>query len=388
MFITRRLTQKIKQLGAQYPILAVTGPRQSGKTTLLKKSFPDYRYITLEDPEIRQFAETDPRAFLDLYDQYVIFDEVQRASLLFSYMQGRVDESGLMGQYILSGSQNFLLLKSITQSLAGRVALFKLLPFDFSELQAHNLLPAHFADTAIKGTYPAVYSRKIEPFVFYDNYIQTYIEKDVTELIKIKDISTFRTFLKLCANRAGQLLNISALANEADIAFNTAKEWLSILESSYILFLLEPYFENRNKRLVKTPKIYFSDTGMLCFLLGIKGREELLLDRAKGNIFENMIVAEQLKRGYHLAVPRDVYFWQDSNQNEIDLLWKERSVFQAIEIKATQTVTNDLFKQLDKFEDFIAPDPVRKFLFYGGNESQKRTYYEVVSWRRSADAEF
>lgn len=387
MFITRRLTQKIKQLGAQYPILAVTGPRQSGKTTLLKKSFPDYRYITLEDPEIRQFAETDPRAFLDLYDQYVIFDEVQRAPLLFSYMQGRVDESGLMGQYILSGSQNFLLLKSITQSLAGRVALFKLLPFDFSELQAHDLLPDHFADTAIKGTYPAVYSRKIEPFVFYDNYIQTYIEKDVTELINIKDISTFRTFLKLCANRAGQLLNISALANEADIAFNTAKEWLSILESSYILFLLEPYFENRNKRLVKTPKIYFYDTGLLCFLLGIMGREELLLDRAKGNIFENMIVAEQLKRGYHLAVPRDVYFWQDSNQNEIDLLWKERGVFQAIEIKATQTVTNDLFKQLDKFEDFIAPDPVRKFLIYGGNENQKRTHYEVVGWRRSADAD-
>ncbi|HLW49929.1 MAG TPA: ATP-binding protein [Sphingobacteriaceae bacterium] len=388
MFITRRLTQKIKELGTQYPILAITGPRQSGKTTLLREAFPEYRYITLEDPEVRQFAETDPRAFLDLYDQYVIFDEAQRAPLLFSYMQGRVDESGLMGQFILSGSQNFLLLKSITQSLAGRVALFKLLPFDFFELDQNQLLPDHFADAAIKGTYPAVYSRKISPQVYYDNYIQTYIEKDVTELINIKDFSSFKTFLKLCANRAGQLLNISALANEADIAFNTAKDWLSILESSYIIFFLEPYYENRNKRLVKTPKVYFYDTGLLCFLLGIKDREELLLDRAKGSVFENMIVAEQLKRGYHLSVPRDLYFWQDSNKNEIDLLWKENNTFQAMEIKATQTVTSELFKQLDKFEAFIAPAPLRKMLMYGGAEDQQRTNYTVLSWRRAADAEF
>jgi|SRR5690554_192717 len=388
MFITRRLTQKIKELGTQYPILAITGPRQSGKTTLLREAFPEYRYITLEDPEVRQFAETDPRAFLDLYDQYVIFDEAQRAPLLFSYMQGRVDESGLMGQFILSGSQNFLLLKSITQSLAGRVALFKLLPFDFFELDQNQLLPDHFADAAIKGTYPAVYSRKISPQVYYDNYIQTYIEKDVTELINIKNFSSFKTFLKLCANRAGQLLNISALANEADIAFNTAKDWLSILESSYIIFFLEPYYENRNKRLVKTPKVYFYDTGLLCFLLGIKDREELLLDRAKGSVFENMIVAEQLKRGYHLSVPRDLYFWQDSNKNEIDLLWKENNTFQAMEIKATQTVTSELFKQLDKFEAFIAPAPLRKMLMYGGAEDQQRTNYTVLSWRRAADAEF
>lgn len=388
MFIARRLTKKIKDLGTQYPILAITGPRQSGKTTLLREAFPEYRYVTLEDPEVRQFAETDPRAFLDLYDQYVIFDEVQRVPLLFSYMQGRVDESGLMGQFILSGSQNFLLLKSITQSLAGRVALFKLLPFDFFELDQNQLLPDHFADAAIKGTYPAVYSRKIKPQVYYDNYIQTYIEKDVTELINIKDFSVFRTFLKLCANRAGQLLNISALANEADIAFNTAKDWLSILESSYIIFFLEPYYENRNKRLVKTPKLYFYDTGLLCFLLAIKDREELLLDRAKGSVFENMIVAEQLKRGYHLSVPRDLYFWQDSNKNEIDLLWKENNTFQAMEIKATQTVTNELFKQLDKFAAFIAPAPVRKMLMYGGVDDQKRTNYTVLSWRRASDALF
>lgn len=385
MFVTRRLTHKIKELGAKYPILAVTGPRQSGKTTLLKKAFPDYRYVTLEDPEIRQFAESDPRAFLDQFDQYVIFDEVQRVPLLFSYMQGRVDESGIMGQYILSGSQNFLLLKSITQSLAGRVALFKLLPFDFTELQSHQLLSEHFADAAIKGTYPAIYSREIAPTVFYNNYIQTYIEKDVTELINIKDIKRFRMFIRLCANRAGQLLNISALANEADIAFNTAKEWLSILESSYIIFFLQPYYENRNKRLVKTPKVYFYDTGLLCFLLKIKNREELLLDRAKGNVFENMVVAEQLKRDYHLAVPRDLYFWQDSNKNEVDLLWEEAGVYQAVEIKATQTVTNDLFHQLDKFEEYFAPDPVHKVLFYAGNEYQKRTHYEVVSWNQAAN---
>lgn len=383
MFIDRRIHEQIILTRDKYPILALTGPRQSGKTTLLKNSFPEYRYVSLENPDAREFAESDPIAFLGLYDKYVILDEVQRAPKLFSYLQGHVDESGLMGQYILSGSQNFNLLHSITQSLAGRVALFKLLPLDFEELKAHNLLSEDYTDAAVKGGYPAIYSRNIESTLFYNNYIQTYIDKDVTELLRIKDARQFRQFVKLCANRVGQLLNISSIANEAGITFNTAKEWLSILESSYIIFLLPPYFENRNKRLVKTSKLYFYDTGLLNFLLGVKSPEQLLIDKGRGNIFENMIVSEHFKSLYHLNIFNDFYFWQDSNGVEVDLLWKNRDNFVATEIKATHTIRNELFNQLDKFEKFQNL-PVQKVLIYGGNQSQKRTNYQVKSWSEAS----
>lgn len=385
MFIRRRIDKKIEEIKDKYPILALTGPRQSGKTTLLKHIFPNYKYISLEDPNTRQFAENDPIAFLNTFDKYIIIDEAQRVPALFSYLQGRVDDSGIMAQYILSGSQNFHLLQNITQSLAGRVALFKLLPLDFSELQYSRLLADEFNQAAIKGAYPAIFDRAIDSSVFYNNYVETYVKKDVTELLRVKDTRQFEQFIKLCANRAGQLLNINALSNEADIAYNTAKEWLSILESSYITFLLHPYYENRNKRLVKTPKLYFYDTGLLCFLLGIKTEEQVLTDRLKGNIFENMIVAEHHKALYHQYLFEDMYFWQDSNGVEIDLLWKSRDTYFATEIKATKTIQNELFKQLDTFERHMTPDAVQKTLFYGGNEAQRRTHYHILGWQQASD---
>ncbi len=386
MFIERRITQQIALQRGKFPILAVTGPRQSGKTTLLRKLFERYRYVTLENPDNRQFAERDPVGFLDHYNQYVIFDEVQRVPHLFSYIQERVDESRLMGQYILSGSQNFHLLKSITQSLAGRVALFKLLPLDFAELTANQLLADEYTVAAVRGAYPAIFDRSIPPAIFYTNYIQTYVEKDVTELLNVRDTRQFRQFLGLCAARAGQLLNISALANECDIAFNTAKAWLSILESSYLVFLLQPYHQNRNKRFVKTPKLYFYDTGLLCHLLGIKEADQLETDRLKGNLFENMIISEYQKRNYHLYEHHEFSFWQDARGNEIDLLWREGQPFHAVEIKATKTITSELFKQLDKFENQLAlSTPIQKTLVYGGFDSQHRTHYEVKSWRMVAD---
>lgn len=387
MFIERRITRKIEKLRNQFPILAITGPRQSGKTTLLRKVFDGYQYVTLEDPNVRQFAESDPVAFLDRYERYVIFDEVQRVPELFSYIQGRVDESGLMGQYILSGSQNFHLLKSITQSLAGRVALFKLFPLDFAELTGHDLLPESWSEAAVKGAYPAVFDRDIEPAVFYSNYIQTYVERDVTELLNVRDLRQFRQFLGLCATRAGQLLNITALANASNITFNTAKAWLSILESSYLIFLLHPYYQNRNKQLIKTPKLYFHDTGLLCHLLGIKTAEQLMDDRLKGNVFENMVVSEYIKKSHHLYEHQEFCFWRDNHGNEIDLLWKNGRNYTAAEIKAAKTVTTDLFKQLDKFENQKAiPGPFRKMLIYGGNDHQRRTHYEVKSWQLVAES--
>jgi len=380
-YIQRRIAPIIKSQQLKFPVLAVTGPRQSGKTTLLRELFKDYRYVTLEHPNTRSFAQEDPIGFLNLYDQKVVFDEIQRVPALFSYIQGRVDETGPMGQYILSGSQNFHLLNSITQTLAGRVALFKLLPFDFNELKAEDLLEESYAQACLKGFYPAIFDRDIDPTVFYANYVRTYIEKDVTELLNIRDLKLFRTFLRLCAGRAGQLLNYSALANECDISHTTAKAWLSILESSYIIFLLQPYHENFNKRLVKSPKLYFYDTGLLNHLLGIKTVAELSENRLKGNIFENLILAEYQKKNHHLYLHEDYYFWQDSNAHEVDLLMKKGQGFSIYEIKATQTINSNLFKEMDRFEEISTPTPVSKTLIYGGAENEKRSKYHVLSWK-------
>lgn len=384
-FIERRLAPIIQAQSSKFPVLAITGPRQSGKTTLLKTLFDDYRYVSLENPNARSFALEDPVGFLNQYDQKVILDEVQRVPALFSYIQSKVDESGQMGQFILSGSQNFHLMNNISQTLAGRVALFKLLPLDFQELKIAGLLQDTYLSTALKGFYPAIFDRDIDAAVFYSNYIQTYIEKDVTELLHIRDLKLFRTFVGLCAGRAGQLVNYNALANECDISHSTAKAWLSLLESSYIIFFLQPYHENFNKRLIKTPKIYFYDTGLLSFLLGIRTTKELEDNRLKGQIFENMIVAEYQKRNQHLYLHRDYYFWQDSNAHEVDLLIKESQRFSIFEIKATQTVSTGLFTEMDRFEEVSGSSNVNKTLIYGGTENEKRTKYNVLSWKNISD---
>ncbi|MEL6721567.1 MAG: ATP-binding protein, partial [Bacteroidota bacterium] len=266
--IKRQLTSHIQDLLHKYPILALTGPRQSGKTTLLKEFFFDYRYVSLENIDERTFAEEDPNGFLKKYNEKVIFDEVQRSPHLFSYLQTIVDQSGQMGQFILSGSQNFHLLERITQSLAGRVAIFKLLPFDSSELKTENLLASDWKELIIKGFYPAVYDRDLQPSIFYTNYLQTYIDRDVTSLVNVQDKRRFRNFISLCASRNGQLLNINTLSKECGISSPTARSWLSILESSYIIFLLPPYYENFKKRVIKSPKLYFYDVGLAAFLLG------------------------------------------------------------------------------------------------------------------------
>lgn len=379
-FIKRQIASIIKEQQTKFPVLALTGPRQSGKTTLLKQLFSNYRYISLENPDTRSFAAEDPIGFLNIYDDKVILDEVQRVPSLFSYIQTKVDESGKMGQFVLSGSQNFHLLSSITQTLAGRVALFKLLPFDFNELSANGLLNQNYEDAIIKGFYPAIFDRQIDPTIFYANYIETYIQKDVTELLNIRDLNQFKKFIGLCAARTAQLLNVSALANECDISQPTAKAWLSILESSYIIFQLQPYHDNFNKRLVKSPKLYFYDTGLATHLLGIRSTEDLKINRLKGNLFENMVIAEYQKQNHHRYLHRDYYFWQDSSSNEVDLLLKKPNSFEIYEIKATQTISSSLFKQMDKFEALISPENVEKTLIYGGNENQNRTKYNVLGW--------
>lgn len=382
-FISRQLESGIRDQLANYPILAMTGPRQSGKTTLLKHMFPDYLYVSLENENIRSFAQEDPVAFLKRYPEKIIFDEVQRVPQLFSYLQTAVDQSGMMGQFLLSGSQNFHLLNRITQSLAGRVALFQLLPFDISELRQNRILSEEWTTLAQQGGYPAIYSRNIGAPVYYHNYIETYLTKDVAELSNVKDMSAFRRFLSLCAGRTGQLLNISKLAKDCDISAHTAKAWVSILESSYIIFLLQPYHKNYNKRIIKAPKLYFYDTGLACFLLGIRKAEELSRFDLAGNVFENLIVADFMKQNRHQYLFREYWFWRDSNGNEVDLLTKDAFNLDIFEIKSTQTLNTRLFSGLDYFSTTAeTSDAIRtKTLIYGGDESQERSKYKVQSWR-------
>lgn len=380
MNLKRTLKKSIVFYLDKYPVIALTGPRQSGKTTFLKDEFPDYRYVNLENPDTRNFAETDPNSFLKLYDKYVIFDEVQRAPQLFSFIQTLVDDSRIMGQYILSGSQNFQLLQNITQSLAGRVALFKMMPFDFSELKSAGLLDPDFTVNLQKGFYPAIYDRNIPSKMFYSNYIQTYVERDLTEIIHVRDLKLFRNFISLCAGRAGNVINLNSLANECGISQPTAKSWLSVLESSFIVFQLQPYFSNMNKRVTKSSKLYFYDSGLLCHLLKMNDAGSIQLSAHKGSIFENMIVAEYVKSNYHLNLLREFWFWRDSAGHEIDLLWQDDERLNLIEIKATQTIMGDLFKGMSYFEN-LAPQLVKsKSLVYAGLENQQRTNQNVVSW--------
>lgn len=381
MLVSREIVSAIKKIAPMYPIIALTGPRQSGKTTLLKNLFPDYRYISLENPDNRNFAESDPNGFLKEFHSDVIFDEVQRVPELFSYIQNIVDDrSGEMGIYVLSGSQNFHLMHSITQSLAGRVAIFKLFPFDFTELGKVGLLEEGYLQSLIKGFYPAIYDREITSRIFYSNYIETYINRDISELVAIRDLRIFQNFLSFCAARAGQLLNLNALANECGITQPTAKTWLSALKQSFITFQLYPYHKNYNKRIVKTPKLYFYDTGLLCHLLKISKTESLLTNPIKGALFENMMIAEYVKQMHHQNNTQDLWFWRDAARNEIDLMVDKGDQMDIIEFKASQTIKTQMFDGLAKFEEISQIKNLNKSLVYGGNTSQKRSAGNLVSW--------
>ncbi len=376
--LDRTIEHKLLEMATKFPVLAITGPRQSGKTTLCKKLFNDYRYVTLENPDNKEFAQSDPKGFLDEYNDYVIIDEVQNVPELFSYIQGLVDESGKAGQYILTGSQNFLLLEKISQTLAGRIYIYHLLPFSYSELKTkykQGLLANIF-----KGGYPRIYDKDIHPSDFFPSYTQTYLERDVRNILNVKNINTFGAFLKLCAGRIGQIFNSSNIANELGIDHKTVMSWLSLLEASFIVYRLQPWHTNFNKRTIKSPKIYFYDTGLACYLLGLKNKKEITLHFTKGALFENYIINEHLKNRWNNGLQFASYFWRDSSGNEIDLLIEEGKNLKIVEIKSGKTIKTDFFKSLNRFEKLANDFSVKKYLIYGGDESQKRTIAQIFSW--------
>lgn len=364
----------------QYPIVALTGPRQSGKTTLLKSHLSAYTYISLENPDNREFATQDPKGFLEKYNDKVIFDEAQQAPKLFSYMQSIVDESGKMGQFILSGSQNFQLMEKITQSLAGRVALHKLLPFDTQEMKTAEWLADDLSEVMVNGCYPALHQRKINPDKYYRDYIETYVNRDVTQLVNVQNKNQFKTFVKLIADRAGQLINYNNIARDAGISHTTARNWISILETSYIIFQLPPYFKNFSKRIIKSPKLYFYDTGLLCHLLDIRRGKFSVENSAWGHVFENLITSELVKRNYHREQLREYWFWRDSHGLEVDMLYKTGEELNVYEIKAGKTISSKQFANLQKFAS-ISNSVKSMHLIYGGEENQKRNDVNILSWK-------
>lgn len=381
MLIQRQITASLREMLPKFPILLVTGPRQSGKTTLLRDAFPDYRYVNMELIDNRNFATEDPRGFLRMYDKNVIIDEAQRVPELFSWLQAKTDEDRQMGQYILSGSQNFLLMAKTSQSLAGRVGIFKLLPLSHAELKAANLMPAEVESALFTGGYPSLFDRNFTPPQYFPSYIETYLERDVRTLANVQDLSLFRKFLRLCAGRVGQTMNYVALANDCGISQITVKNWLSILEASYILFQLPPYFENFNKRLVKSTKLYFYDTGLLCFLLDLHTETVLQTFYARGSIFENMVIAEMLKNRFNTNRPASFYFWQNSNAIEVDLVISEFAHVNLFEIKSSFTIKSDFWKGLTAFrKDAPAHITGSDNVIYAGDETQPRSNGTFWSW--------
>ena len=376
----RKLTLKFQQLAKKFPILALIGPRQSGKSTLARMVFPDYKYVSLEDLDQREFAANDPRGFLETYNSGVIIDEAQLVPSLFSYLQTYVDQHNEPGQFILTGSQNFLLSEKINQSLAGRVAFLTLLPLSLQELADNNYQFSDYEQAIYQGFYPRIYDKQIAPLDWYPNYIRTYIERDVREIKNILDIGQFQLFLKMCASRVGQLVNLAALANDCGITQNTVKSWLALLEQSFITFTLKPFHENLGKRLVKMPKLYFYDTGVVCSLLGIDNVSQIATHYAKGALFENLIIAELMKTRFNEGLLPNLYFWRDKLGHEIDCVMEQVNKTILVEIKSGRTISKDYFTDLQYWQKLAELNTNEANVIYGGNENQIRGGVRVFSW--------
>lgn len=375
--IKRTIEPILVDLAQRYPVVTITGPRQSGKTTLCRSTFSALKYANLEAPDIRRYATEDPRGFLAEHSGGVILDEIQRAPELLSYIQDIIDIENEPGRFILTGSQQFEVMNTISQSLAGRTALLKLLPLSLSELkQIHPL--GNMDRLLISGFYPRIHDQRLNPTQALGDYLETYVERDLRQLAAVKDLSLFERFLKLCAGRVGQVLNLQSLGNDTGVSHTTTRAWLTLLEASYIVLLLQPWHANLSKRLIKSPKIYFHDVGLAAFLMGLENEIQVGRDPLRGNLFENLVVVEALKYRYNRGRRSNLFFYRESNGNEIDLLAESGRSLYAMEIKAGATVNPDYFKGLRHFTKTVGSSrQITGTVIYGGNEIQKRSDFSV-----------
>ncbi len=389
---TRSLAKTLK-LYASFPVIAILGPRQSGKTTLVQLYYPKHKFLSLENPATREFATNEPKKFLETYENEhgIILDEFQYVPSLLSYIQLDVDSKKRKSYFILTGSQNFLMNQAISQSLAGRVGLVTLLPLSLSELLQNDLITGNVEDVVFRGCYPRLYNEHFDPQRLYPSYLQTYVERDVRQLVHVGDLTSFQKFIQLCAARVGNLLNLSDLATVCGISVPTAKRWLSTLEASYIIFLLEPHFKNFNKRITKMPKLYFYDTGLVCNLLRISSKEQLALHPSWGSIFENFILADIAKQYFNRGERPPIYFWRDKNGRiEVDCLIDVAGKLFPVEIKSSSEVRTDFFKGLQQWNSLeksieTTADTSHSFLIYAGEEIQKHIGGIALPWKKSAD---
>lgn len=369
MVVQRTIKTKLENLLSTFPVVTVTGCRQCGKSTFLKNLLPSYTYISLEDIDVRQLAKEDPRHFLSVYSERVILDEIQQVPELLSYLQTHVDLVNKCGMYVLTGSHNLLLMQSVSQSLAGRTAMLTLAPFSVEELRSASMLPSSINQMLYTGSFPRIYDQHIEPSDFYSSYIQTYVERDVRLVRNISDFSSFTRFIKLCAGRCSQILNVTQLAEDAGVTRKTAENWLSVLETSYIIYFLRPYYKNFGKRIIKNPKLYFFDVGLAASLLGIRDANQIEAFYMRGALFENFIVSELLKKRLFAGKNDELYFWRDSNGVEIDVIEEDNAVLHAYEIKASETMNTAFFSNIKKIKDIAGLNFKNTAVIFGGERA-------------------
>lgn len=387
MILRRALADQVAQASTEFPVIAIVGPRQSGKTTLAQATFPDHKYVSLEDFDVRTLALSDPRKFLLDYptSHGIILDEIQHAPQLLSYMQTIVDREKKKGYFVVTGSQNFLIDEAITQTLAGRMAVLTLLPLSISELADGSLLPEKIETLIFKGSYPAAHAQKISVERLYKNYVRLYVERDVRQIKNVADLVTFQKFMRLCAGRIGQVVNLTSLGDDCGVNQSTVKAWLSLLEASYIIFQLYPYYENYGKRLIKAPKIYFVDTGIACSLLKIRSVAELEDHYLRGGLVESLIITDLLKQQYNRDHQPSLYFWRDHAGHELDCIIDETKCPIPVEIKAGKTIATDFFKELKFWQETVENPDCPRYLVYGGGEDQSWSQAEVLSWKSAGN---
>lgn len=378
--IDRILGKKILQSATQMPIIAVTGPRQSGKSTLIRYLFPDYMYLNLEDIQLRTFALEDPKGFLFNAGKMAIIDEIQYVPDLPSYLQVITDREKIPAQFIISGSQNLLLMEGISQSLAGRVAIFNLLPLSLEEIKATDYALKTYEDYILQGFYPRIYDLALNPNQWLNDYIRTYVERDVRQIINVGNLNTFRQFLEICAGRIGQLVNFSEIGNRIGVSYKTVSKWLSVLETSFIIYTLRPYHQNFNKRIVKSSKLYFYDTGLACALLNLRNTDDLNRHFAKGALFENFVITEIIKNQFNRNITPKNYFWNAAGAYEIDLLIDQGPQLVPIEIKSSRTINSRFFAAFTYFQPISGALPENSYVVYGGSEFQTRSIAQVLGW--------